>query len=39
MFHQNIRVIKPKVDSLTETIDDTNSTVICINETHKLKEK
>ena len=39
MFYQNIRGIKSKIDSLTETVDDTNPTVICLVETHMLKEK
>ena len=32
MFYQNIKGIKSKVDSLTETLDDKNPTIICIVE-------
>ena len=39
MFYQNIKGIKSKVDSLTETVDDTNPTIICLVETHILKVK
>ena len=40
IFYQNIRGIKPMVVSLTETVDDTNPTIICIVETtHMLKEE
>ena len=38
IFYQNIRGIISKVDSLTETVDDTNPTIICLVETHMLKE-
>ena len=34
IFYQNIRGIKPMVVSLTETVDDTNPTIICIVETN-----
>ena len=39
IFYQSIRGIKSKVDSLTETLDDTNPTIICLIETHMLKEE
>ena len=35
-FYQNI---KSKVDSLTETVDDTNPTIKCIVETQIVKEE
>ena len=38
IFYQNIRGIKSKVDSLTETVDYTNPTIICLVETHMVKE-
>ena len=34
IFYQNIRGIKSKVDSLTETVDDIIPTIICLVETH-----
>ena len=37
VFYQNIRGMKSNVDSLTETADDTNPTIICLVETHMLK--
>ena len=37
IFYQNIRGIK--VDSLTGTVDNTDPTIICIVETHMLKEE
>ena len=37
IFYQNIRGIK--VDSLTGTVDSTDPTIICIVETHMLKEE
>ena len=39
IFYQNIKIIKSKLDSLTETVDDTNPTVTCIFETNMLKEE
>ena len=39
MFHKNIRGIKSKVDPLTEAVEDTNPTMICIVETRILKEE
>ena len=39
IFYQNIRGIKSKVESLTETEDDTNPTIICLVETHMLKKE
>ena len=38
IFYQNIRRINLEVDSLTETVDDTNPTIKCLVETHMLKE-
>ena len=38
-FYQDIRGIKSKVDSLTETVNDTIPTIICLVETHMLKEE
>ena len=38
IFYQNIRGIKSKIDSLTETVDDTNPTIICLVETHAKRE-
>ena len=39
IFYQNIRRINSEVDSLTETVDDTNPTIKCLVETHMLKEE
>ena len=39
IFYQNIRGIKSKIDLLTETVDDTNPTIMCLVETHMLKEQ
>ena len=39
IFYQNIRGITSKVDSLTETVDDTNRAILCRVETHMLKEE
>ena len=39
IFYQSIRGIKSKVDSLTETVNGTNPTIIYLVETHMLKEE
>ena len=39
IFYQSIRGTRSKVDSLTETVDDTDPTIICIVETYMLKEE
>ena len=38
IFYQSIRGIKSKVDLLTETVGDTDPTIICIVDTHAIEE-
>ena len=39
IYYQNVRGLKSKIDSLAETIDDYEPTLICLVETHLLKEE
>ena len=39
VYQQNVRGLKPKIDSLAETADDYKPTLICLVETHLLKEE
>ena len=39
IYYQNVRGLKSKIDSLAETIDDYEPTLICLVETHLSKEE
>ena len=39
IYYENVRGLKSKIDSLAETIDDYEPTLICLVETHLLKEE
>ena len=39
LYYQNVRGIKSKIDSLIELVDDFDPTIICLVETHLLKEE
>ena len=39
IYHQNVRGLKSKIDSLAEIIDDYEPTQICLVETHLSKEE
>ena len=39
IYYQNVRGLKSKTDSLAETIDDYEPTLICLIETHLSKDK
>ena len=39
IYYENVRGLKSKIDSLAETIDDYEPALICLVETHLLKEE